>query len=127
MPRTIEGIVASHRHAAALRQAGRPIWTRQVRIRDLLVPTGDRSIERVSGVAIEIAARLRRALPPSFFDITDDEYERDLDEAVEDLESYTVDALTRLEKEEGLAATDMLDARLDELYDWADRSRTWLG
>jgi len=127
MPRTIEGIVACHRDATALRDAGRPIWTRRVEIKDLLAISEDRSAEHVAGVAVEVASRLRRGLPASFFDITSDEYERDLDEVVEDLESYTADGLTRLEKEEGLDFADMLDGRLDELYDWADRSRTWLG
>jgi hypothetical protein len=35
MPRTIDGILASHRAAAERRAQGRPIWDRKIQLRDI--------------------------------------------------------------------------------------------
>lgn len=126
MARTIEGIVDSHRRARELRAAGKPIWTYTVDIKTILRESDDLGLERISDVARRIAAALRARLPATFFDITNDAYEMQLDEAVEDLESYEVESLRSLQGE-GIDALDMFNGRLEEIYDWADRARVWLG
>ncbi len=126
MARTIESIVESHRQARTLRAAGKPIWTYRADIRSIMQESRDQSIERIVDIATRIAATLRRALPEHFFDVTSDDYDMVIDEAVEDLESYTVEGLRELEAE-GIGAVSMFDGRLEEIYDWADRNRLWLG
>jgi hypothetical protein len=126
MPRTIDSIVEAHRAGRALRAAGRPSWTRVVDIKGILSESRETTPERIADVSVRLAARLRGSLPARLFDVTGDDYEQVLDDAVEDLESYTVDGLRGLEAE-GVVVLDMFNARLDEIYDWADRARVWLG
>jgi len=126
MARTIEGIVDSHRRASELRAAGKPIWTYTVDVKTIIAESDDTGIERISDAAIRIAAALRAKLPTAFFDITSDEYEMILDEAVEDMESYDVEGLRNLSAE-GIDLLEMFNGRMEEIYDWADRARVWLG
>jgi len=126
MARTIEGIVDSHRRASELRAAGKPIWTYTVDVKTIIAESDDTGIERISDAAIRIAAALRAKLPAAFFDITSDEYEMILDEAVEDMESYDVEGLRNLSAE-GIDPLEMFNGRMEEIYDWADRARVWLG
>ena len=126
MARSIDSIVDSHRRARALRAEGNPIWTYRVDIRSIISESRERSVERVVDVANRIAAALRRGLPAAYFDVTSDGYDMIIDEAVEDLESYTVEGMHELARE-GLNALEMIDGRLEEIYDWADRERVWLG
>lgn len=120
MPRTIEGIVQAHRDAHALRAAGKPIWSKSIQIKDLF--SDDEDPQTLATVATGIAARIRAALPAGTFDVTSDDYDQTLDEIVEDLESWTA---------EGSAAApdaqEDLNGRLDEIYDWADANRVWIG
>ncbi|MFZ3481880.1 hypothetical protein [Sphingomonas sp. 3-13AW] len=126
MARSIDSIVAAHRTARELRAAGKPIWTYTAEIRPIINESRDQSVERVVDVANRIARTLRERLPAAFFDVTSDDYEMHLDEAVEDLESYTVASLSKPGGED-VEAVEMLNGRLEELYDWADRARVWLG
>ena len=126
MARTIDGIVDSHLRARELRAAGKPIWTYTVDVKTILAESDDTGIERISDAAIRIAAALRAKLPTAFFDITSDEYEMILDEAVEDMESYDVEGLRNLFAE-GIDPLEMFNGRMEEIYDWADRARVWLG
>ena len=127
MARTIESIVDSHRRANVLRSEGKSIWTYGVHIKDILRESDDQSVERVADVSVRIAAALRAGLPAKFFDVTDVDYEMAIDEAVEDLESYTVSGLSALRDEEGVDPLEMFNGRLEEIYDWADRLRVWVG
>jgi hypothetical protein len=126
MARTIDGIVDSHRRARELRAAGKPIWTYTVDIKTILKESDDTGIERICDAATRIAAALRAGLPAAFFDITSDDYEMVLDEAVEDMESYEAESLRGLSAE-GIDPLEMFNGRLEEIYDWADRARVWLG
>ena len=126
MPRTIEGIVESHRLATALRNAGKPIWTYSANIREIIQAVGEETPESVSAAAVAIAARLRAGLPARFFDITHDDCDFDFLEAVEDLEDYSADRL-RDQEAAGFDPTELFNERLDSIYDWADRERAWLG
>jgi len=126
MARTIDGIVDSHLRARELRAAGKPIWTYTVDVKTILAESDDTGIERISDAAIRIAAALRAKLPAAFFNITSDEYEMILDEAVEDMESYDVEGLRNLFAE-GIDPLEMFNGRMEEIYDWADRARVWLG
>lgn len=120
MPRTIEGIVQAHRDARALRAAGKPIWSNTIQIKDLF--TDEDTPEALAGVATGVAARIRAALPAATFDVTGDDYDHTMDEIVDDLESWTVDGMAAASD-----AQEMLNGRLEEIYDWADANRVWIG
>lgn len=117
MPRTIEGIVEAHRTARELRQQGKPVWSAEIKIKDLL---GDNdSDERSIVVAKEIAARFRKGLPDATFDVRSDDYDDEITSIIEDLEIFH-DGM-------GVDNSEVLNERLDEIYDWADVKRVWIG
>jgi hypothetical protein len=119
MPRTIEGIVQAHRDARALRAAGKPIWSNRIQLKDLL--SDDVSPESLARTATGIAARIRAALPEAVFDVTSDDYDQFMDEIVDDLECWSAEGNAAVKE-----AQDILDGRLDEIYDWADANRVWI-
>lgn len=118
MPRTVEHIVACHEAAAALRAAGKAIWDRTIKIKSILErDRSNEAPEHAVAVAHKIAAKIRSSVPPKWLNYLDDAYDRDLDEVIDGLEAMTVDA----------DALDELNGRLEEIYDWADRARVWIG
>ena len=125
MPRTIEHLVETHRRANALRNAGKPIWDKNIPIGSILRERDEKTPELLVDVATRIAATLRGRLPASYFDITHEDYDMDIDEVVEDFESYSLDGLRDLDNE-GEDVFEMFDGRLEELYDWADMNRVWI-
>ncbi len=118
MPRTVEHIVGCHEAASALRAAGKPIWDRTIKIKSILErEQSNETPEHAVAVAHEIGAKIRNSVPHKWLNYLDDAYDRDLDEVVDGLDAMTVDA----------DALDELNGRLDEMYDWADRVRVWIG
>jgi hypothetical protein len=104
MSRTIEGIVDAHRVASERRAAGRPIWDERVNLRDVFHNEAMTFEERRD----VIVARLRRS-----------RWVRGMDE---------YDAVPQLLEE--LAETsdgDEFDGPWDEIYDYADADRVWIG
>ena len=73
-------------------------------------------------VATGIAARIRAALPAATFDVTSNDYYRTMDEVVEDLEDWTADGMGAASD-----AQEILNGRIEEIYDWADANRVWIG
>jgi len=124
MPRSVESIVDCHRAATALKAAGRSPWPYQVAIRPLL-DTRESNVS--SGELVEtargIAALLRSSLPPGWMDMRSSDFDRDLEELLEHFEQCT-SADLEVKYEE---PADVFDERLEELYDWADSNRVWLG
>ena len=118
MPRSIDGIVASHQAARSLRAQGKPIWSGQVQLKDLLT-NDDVKKDDVVEIAHEMAARIRKSLDEKFFDINSDDYDDDLTMIVEDMEIFHASNL-------GDDAQEVLNERLDEFYDWADHNRIWV-
>lgn len=82
-------------------------WKRTVNIKDLL--TDDDSPPECERVAKAIARRLRTAFP---------EPRDDLEDIVCDFENISAD-----DKRPEL----LINGSLDDLYDWADAERVWLG
>lgn len=117
MPRTIEGIVDAHRAARALRKQGKPVWSDEIKIKDLL--DDDDSDERAIVVAKEVAARFRKGLPNATFDVRSDDYDDEITGLIEDLELFHDNM--------GVDINGVLNERLDEIYDWADVKRVWIG
>ena len=126
MPRTVEHIVECHRAAQTLRIAGKPVWNMEIPIKEILRSGDPTSHEGISALGRDISTAFRKALPAALFDITNDDYDREIDEIIDDIESYSAEGLDLLAAE-GIDAKDMFNNRLDELYDWADRGRIWLG
>lgn len=117
MPRTIEGIVEVHRVARQLRRQGKPIWKAEIKIKDLL--GNDDSNQRSVEIAHEVAKRFRAGLPTKTFDVRSDDYDDEITILVEDLETFSLEMADNI--------NDIFNERLDEIYDWADNNRIWIG
>lgn len=127
MPRTVESIVENHKAAAALRAAGKPVWSRSINIKSILSEDqGNESPEHVAKVANSIAKLIRSRLPATMLDWKSDECDFDFLDAIESMEECTVKSLAE-DKANGVEAVEMLNGWLDQIYDWADANRVWLG
>lgn len=125
MPRTIEGLVESHRAARFRIAAGRSPWDRKINIKTILhSDPGNTSEEHAAFVANQIAVRLRQCLSSVLLDWNSPDVDSTLLEIVESLEELRPDSYVG---EDDYSALQDLNNRLDELYDWADRERVWLG
>ena len=127
MPRTVESIVSNHQAAAALRAAGKPIWSRKVDIKAIL--RVDQSSEDPAVIALKanrIAKLLRSHIPARMVDCSDPDCNYDFVDAVEMMEECTVATLAS-DLENGVEAVEMLNGWLETVYDWADANRVWLG
>lgn len=127
MPRTVETIVANHQAAAALRAAGKPIWSRRVDIKALI--REDQTSEDpavIASKANRIAGLLRLHLPATLFDCANADCDLDFVDAVEMMEECSVASLAT-DLENGVEAVEMLNDWLETVYDWADAERIWLG
>lgn len=123
--RTIESIVENHRVAAERRAAGKPIWDRTINIKSIL--NEDRSNttnERAADVANRIGALIRVSVPKTWLDWESEAWDEDLLEVVEGMEALKPDSY---DGEDDFTPLDDLNNMLDQLYDWADRKRVWLG
>ena len=116
MPRTVESIVQCHIDATALRKQNKPIWSKEIALKDLL--GDDDSNERSLIVAKEVARRFRAALPGGVFDVRSDDYDDELTSLIEDLECFNPEMAEEI--------SPILNERLDEIYDWADSNRVWI-
>lgn len=127
MPRTVESIVENHKAAAALRAAGKPIWSRNIDIKSILrEDQTNEAPEHIAKVANRVAKLLRWRLPAAMLDGQSDECDFDFLDAVESMEECTVKSLAE-DKANGVEAVEMLNGWLDQIYDWADANRVWLG
>ena len=132
MPRTVESIVENHRAARARVAQGLSPWACTVFIRDRLnaePPEGvvKGSSEHLAPLANEIGRALARHVPRAWRDVDSPEYSMDFEELVEWFDGITAEELREDEKIFKEDAVDLFDGKLDELYDWADRHRVWIG
>lgn len=124
MSRSLDGLLASHQLAEQRRAAGKPIWDRRLRLKDLLADSPDAtSDERAAWVANRIAERLRRQLPAAWLE-TGEEMDFELLEVVDGMEALTP---TSYDDDEDFSVLEDLNNMLGQLYDWADRRRVWIG
>jgi len=125
MSRTVEHIVACHKHASALRRAGKPIWSHTINLHAILASAkGQQTAEQVAAVGKLLAAEIRR-LPSKYFDHADGACNFDFLNAVEELELMTAESLIRDCMDSSDEPADILDGWLDEIYHWCDRNRVW--
>lgn len=127
MPRTIESILENHRLASDRRKAGRPTWDHTANIKAVIhEDQRNTSAEHIADISVRMAKILRARLPARYFDISHADYDFDFVDAVESMETCTVEGLA-IDKEQGCSAAEMLNGWLDTVYDWAGRNRVWLG
>lgn len=125
MPRTIDSIVDNHRAARALRSAGKPIWTLTIDIKSILREDPKNTTdEHCAQVANRIAALIRLKVPAKWLDVSSDASDDDLFEVVDGMEALKPDSY---EGEPDFSPAQDLNSMLDQLYDWADKKRVWLG
>lgn len=122
MPRTVESIVENHRVARERRAAGNAVWDRTIDIKGIIRrDKGNESNAHVEAVAREVVELVEARVPTQWLDCTNDTYEHDLDDVLEGMRS-----LRASEAAEG-DLVDEFNGWLDQLYDWADARRVWLG
>lgn len=127
MPRTAEHIVDCHQAAAALRAAGKPIWSKRINIKAILhEDQANVTPEHIAAISVRIAALLRASVPGAVFDFKADGYDEDLAETVEAMGECTVASLA-IDAENGVEPVEMFNSWLEMIYDWADTNRVWLG
>lgn len=125
MPRTIESIVENHRVAAERRAAGKPVWDRKIDIKAILrEDQSNTSNEHSAQVANRIGALIRSRVPADWLDWDSTDLDEDLAHIVEGMEALKPDSY---EGEEDFTPLEDLNSMLDQLYDWADGKRVWLG
>lgn len=125
MPRTIESIVENHRVAAERRAAGKPVWDRKIDIKSILhEDQSNTSNEHVAQVANRIGALIRSRVPAGWLDWDSDDLDEDLTQIVEGMDALKPDSY---DDEDAFTPLDDLNSMLDQLYDWADGKRVWLG
>ncbi len=123
MSRSLDGLLSSHQLAEQRRAAGKPIWDRRLRLKDLLADSPDAtSDERAAWVANCIAERLRRQLPAAWLE-TGEEMDFELLEVVDGMEALLP---TSYDDDEDFSVLEDLNNMLGQLYDWADRRRVWI-
>ncbi|MFY0990900.1 hypothetical protein [Halomonas sp. C05BenzN] len=124
MSRSLDGLLASHQLAEQRRAAGKPVWDRRLRLKDLLAVSPDAtSDERAAWVANRIAERLRRQLPAAWLE-TGEEMDFELLEVVDGMAALTPSSY---DDDEDFSVLEDLNNMLGQLYDWADRRRVWIG
>lgn len=127
MPRTVEHIVGCHQAATALRKAGKPVWRKRIDVKAIINEDQENeSPEHISAISIRIAALIRSQAHASYFDIGHEDFDFDFVDAIEAMESCTVEDLAE-DKANGYEAVDMFNGRIETIYDWADVNRIWLG
>lgn len=127
MPRTVEHIVSCHQAAAALREAGRPIWAKKINLKAIIQQDqGNESPEYISLISIRIAKLIRQQAPASYFDVEHEDFDFDFVDAVENMEQCTAKVLSE-DKANGVDVVEMFNGWMETVYDWADVNRIWLG
>lgn len=130
MPRTIESIVQCHKDAAARRRVGLPSWAATINVKGVLAnfqESGDKiSAEQAVVLSHQIAALLKIGVPKAWRDDSHNKYSMDFEDLFERFEQASVsDFMPNDEFNE--SPCEVIDGWLDELYDWGDRFRVWLG
>jgi hypothetical protein len=125
MSRNLDVLVEAHVRADARRRRGLPSWAYTVPIAPLIEALrAELTPETIATACLEIARRLKEALPAAWLDGRDRQYDRDFDEFIDRMEGTTAEHL-RADRE--CDPVEFLDAALEELYDWADLKRVSLG
>lgn len=122
MPRTIDSIVENHQVARERRNAGKPVWDHRINIKEILFRNRlNETNEHAATVGNELSTLLKQSVPKAWLDISSPDFDDDID-------NY-IDWLSHLKgagEAQGAVLED-LNSILDQLYDWADHKRVWLG
>jgi hypothetical protein len=111
--------VAMHHLASERRAAGKPSWLATWKIKNLFShEDGDAKAAEVAG---KIAERIKGyCVLNKWLDDTSDNFDDTLEEVV-----WRLNDIAKAGGVEG--AQDETNSALDELYDWADYKRVWIG
>ena len=126
MPRTVESIVACYQEAYARRQAGRRIWDATLPLRPVLKAFeahGDNlTAEQAVQMAQQLGAVLVAGIPAPWRNVHSTKYSMDLEDVIDFLTQAT--AADFVDDED--TPCDTINHQMDQVYDWADRSRVWI-
>lgn len=130
MPRTIESIVACHRDAAARRRAGKPSWALTLRLKDVMAQYAEAGDDLTARQAVEMGHKigllLKVGVPASWRSPDSDNYCMQFEDLFARFEQADLSDFTPT-KGWPDSPCEVINAWLDELYDWGDRYRVWLG
>lgn len=124
MPRTIESIMTAHRSAGRQRLLGRPIWEKTINIKSILYQYKNDTSEDITALVANKIAALFRSEVPSWLDWSSDSLDEDLTILIEEMDGLRADSHA---DDPSFTVLDDLNNMLDQLYDWADVKRVWLG
>ena len=128
MSRTADHLVECHRLAAERRRAGKPEWERTIDVASILAEVHETYGEdgpddaALHAAARRIAALVRASVPAGWLDFASPEYDRELDEFVEEFDDICVG-----DAGDGYTLRKHFGGWLDQFYDWADYKRVWTG
>lgn len=128
MPRTIESIVECHQVARARRRAGRPIWDLKIPVRSVLHDYERAGDDLRPEQAAELSQRLYKLLmttiPQEWLAHDHPNYSQDLEDVLDALKDATA---ASFENSDFGSPCDQVDDMLEQIYDWGDKMRVWLG
>mgnify|MGYP003659052133 FL=1 len=125
MPRSIESIIDNNRAAEQRRAAGKPIWDWTINIKAILDENpSDISDNHAAMVANRVGALIRECVPANWVDWESEGLDEVLVEIVEGMEALKPNSY---DDDEDFSPLEDLNGMLDQLYDWADGKRVWLG
>lgn len=130
MPRTVESIVENHRAASELRRQGKPIWALELPLKGILdryrSAGDDMTAEQALQLCGEVAQMLKVRVPKAWLHGDHPKFHYNYEELFENLDQASLSDFVP-SKEDDRSPCDVVNGYLDELYDWADRCRVWLG
>lgn len=132
MTRTVEHIVGCHRQADQRVAEGRPSWASTLFLKDWIKSTPPEDVEHGSAahaahIARGIFERMTSFVPKAWRKREHPNFSSDLEELFEYFEYATAEMFEIDAKNYGEDHLDLLDERIEELYNWADRHRIWIG
>lgn len=130
MARTVETIVMSHRMAHQRRAAGKPIWDLRIPIKACLAEFEDAGDALTAEQAVELANRIGQVLhaqvPAGWRTFESEHFSYDFEDLQERFAQASIHDFTPT-ADITETPVEVIDGWLEELYDWADRNRVWLG
>lgn len=129
MPRTIESILACHQAATTRQRAGKPSWALSLPLRAVMAPYSAFGDDLTAEQAVEMSHRIGvmlKGVPAAWRTPDHDNYSMDFEDLFDRFEQASVSDFTP-SKEWPDSPCESLNYWLDELYDWGDRYRVWLG
>lgn len=110
---------------AQRRSAGKGPWDHRILIKHLLSDDGANCSDNdAAALANQLAVQLRRSVPTDWLDEASESAEDELIEVVDGMEALRPNSY---DNDPDMSPLEDLNGMLNQLYDWADKRRVWIG